>query len=129
MAVTSQTLEQGPRNVVMRFTNDGDAESAVVKVDVSALSPACERVSILKCEYSTNNRGGATPTGVAILWDATTPELAIALPPNNSDCLDYSEMGGLQNTKATGWTGDIKFTCGADDAYTITLWMRKKSAS
>ncbi len=128
MAVTSQTLEQGARNVVMRFTNNGDAEAAVLKVDVSALSPPCDRVAIERIEYTTNNTGGTTPTGVNILWDATTPELAVALPANNSDCLDYSAIGGLQNTKATGWTGDIKFTCSADDAYTITLWMKKKNA-
>lgn len=128
MAVTSQTLQQGDRNVVMHFTNDGDAESAVVKVDVSALSPACERVSIVRVKYSTNTRGGAAPTGVAILWDATTPELALQLSPNNSGYIDFRDIGGLQNTKATGWTGDIKFTCSADDAYSITLWMRKKAA-
>ena len=38
-AVTSQTLEDGPTHVAMKFTNvsDGTGESAVTKVDVSAL--------------------------------------------------------------------------------------------
>lgn len=128
MAVTSQTLEQGPRNVVMHFTNNGDAEAAVVKVDVSALSPPCDRVAIEKIKFNTNNTGGTTATGVNILWDATTPVLAATLPPNSVGELDFRDIGGLQDPKATGWTGDIKFTCSADDAYAITLVMKKKNA-
>ena len=39
-AVTSQTIQDGVKNVVMKFTNisDGTGESAVAKVDVSALT-------------------------------------------------------------------------------------------
>ena len=38
--VTSQTLIDGERTVIMKFTNisDGTGESAVLKVDVSALT-------------------------------------------------------------------------------------------
>ena len=38
-AVTSQTLVDGPKKAVLKFTNisDGTGESAVKKVDVSAL--------------------------------------------------------------------------------------------
>ena len=38
-AVTSQTIQDGERTAVLRFTNvsDGTGESAVKKVDVSAL--------------------------------------------------------------------------------------------
>ena len=39
--VTSQTIQDGGRNLIMKFTNvsDGSGESAVGKVDVSALFP------------------------------------------------------------------------------------------
>ena len=39
-AVATQTIIDGDRNVVQKFTNvsDGSGESAVVKVDVSALA-------------------------------------------------------------------------------------------
>ena len=42
-AVTSQTIIDGPKTAVLKFTNvsDGTGESAVKKVDVSAL--ACFR--------------------------------------------------------------------------------------
>ena len=52
-AVTSQTLIDGPTQAVMKFTNisDGSGESAVKKVDVSALATntngdACTEVTI-----------------------------------------------------------------------------------
>jgi hypothetical protein len=126
MAVASQTLEEGNRNLVMHFTNTGDAEAAVLKVDVSALTPPCAQVAIHKVKYATNGTGGAAPTGVNILWDATTDDVALTIPANASDCLDYKDIGGLQNPMSAGATGDVLFTCSADDAYSITLWMVKK---
>jgi len=53
-AVTSQTLADGDRVAVMKFTNlsDGNGESTVLKVDVSALN--------------TNSSTGATCTRVSI---------------------------------------------------------------
>ena len=52
-AVTSQTIQDGERKAVLKFTNasDGTGESAVKKVDVSALSSnsaglSCNRVTI-----------------------------------------------------------------------------------
>ena len=45
--VTSQTIVDGPRNCIMKFTNvsDGTGESAVAKVDVSALAANAEGVA------------------------------------------------------------------------------------
>ena len=58
-AVTSQTIVDGERNCVMKFTNvsDGTGESAVAKVDVSALSAnsegkACSEVRILRVSHA-----------------------------------------------------------------------------
>jgi hypothetical protein len=52
-AVTSQTIQDGERRAVLKFTNisDGTGESAVVKIDVSALAAnsrgeACTEVAI-----------------------------------------------------------------------------------
>ena len=53
-AVTSQTIQDGARHVVMSFTNvsDGTGEAAVKKVDVSALGSdpmsgsACSTVAV-----------------------------------------------------------------------------------
>lgn len=124
-AVASQTVLDGPRNVVMRFTNtsDGTGESAVTKVDVSALSGAPGRVSIKRIEYSTQGMA------VRLLWDATADDLIIDLPQNVTDVLEF-DAGGLQNPKSTGYTGDIQFTTighSSGDTYTVVLHMIKKA--
>ena len=64
-AVASQTIQDGPKTAIFRFTNvsDGTGESAVVKVDASALSEdpvtkkACTSVSIECIWYSTIGMG------------------------------------------------------------------------
>lgn len=55
-AVTTQTIQDGPSTAIFRFTNvsDGTGESAVAKIDVSALSKdpmtgaSCTGVTIQK---------------------------------------------------------------------------------
>ena len=58
-AVTTQTIIDGERNCVMKFTNvsDGSGESAVAKVDVSALAAnangkACSEVRIQRISHA-----------------------------------------------------------------------------
>ena len=126
-AVSSQTLIDGKKNVVMKFTNisDGTGEAAVLKVDVSALSGAPTSVSIDKITYAT---GGMS---VDILWDATTDVLAWSLPADTSEDVEFCEVGGLKNNAGTGVTGDINFTTighTAGDRYSIMLEMTKNYA-
>ena len=129
-AVTSQTLIDGGKQVVMKFTNvsDGTGESAVTKVDVSALSPsvdgdACTGVVIERIWWQ------CIGMKVKILWDATTNAFCIELGENQSGSHDYTVFGGLTNNAGSGKTGDLAFTTvghtGAD-TYTIVLYMRKK---
>jgi hypothetical protein len=123
--VRSQTLHDGPKNCVMEFTNisDGVGESAVLKVDVSALSGAPASVAIERVQYTTAG------LGVDILWDATTPVLAFHCPANETGEQDFRRMGALTNPKTSGWTGDLKFTTldhASGDRYTIVLHMKKK---
>ena len=72
-AVTSQTLVDGEKTAVLKFTNisDGSGESAVKKVDVSALAnnnagQACTRATIEKIWWQCNGMK------VKILFDAST---------------------------------------------------------
>ena len=129
-AVTSQTIQDGARHVVMSFTNvsDGTGESAVKKVDVSALTSdpmtgsSCSGVSIDSVWFSTLGMS------VKLLWDADTDVLALHLPADYSDTLDMSEFTGLRNNAGTGVTGDIMFTTvghSSGDAYTVILKMVK----
>ena len=125
-AVTKTTVEDGPKRAIIYCTNtsDGTGESAVVKVDVSALSSlqdgtACTGVRIEKITFT--NVG----MGVKLLWDASTDVIAAELPADYSDTLDYSDMSGLPNVAASGGkTGDIQLTTvghGSGDTYSIVL--------
>ena len=129
-AVTSQTLIDGNKSVVMKFTNisDGSGESAVTKVDVSALSAdtqgrTCTGVTIEKIWWQ------CIGMKVRILFDATSDVMAIELGENQSGHRDYTSFGGLTNNAGSGKTGDIQFTTighTSADTYTIILYMRKE---
>ena len=129
-AVATQTLIDGDKKVVQKFTNisDGSGESAVVKVDVSALA---------------TNSSGQTCTGVVIekiwwqcigmkvqiLWNATTNVFCIELGENQSGNHDYTVFGGLPNNAGSGKDGDVLFTTvghTSADTYTIIMSMRKE---
>jgi hypothetical protein len=128
-AVTSQTLFDGDKHVVMKFTNisDGTGESAVKKVDVSALESdingnTCTSVAIEKIWWQ------CIGMKVRMLFDATSDKFIIELGENQSGYHDYSEFGGIKNNAGSGKTGDIDFTTvghSSADTYTIILKMRK----
>lgn len=120
--VTSQTLIDGPRNVVMKFTNtsDGTGESAVLKVDVSTLSGAPARVTVKRVHYS------VAGMVARLLWDATTDVTILDLQGDGH--FDAECFGGLWNNAGTGITGDIMLTTvghTAGDSYSIILEMVK----
>ena len=129
-AVTSQTLADGPKTAVMKFTNvsDSGGESAVTKVDVSALSASADGVT---CTGVTIERIWWQCIGmkVQILWDASSDAFCIELGENQSGSHDYSVFGGLTNNAGSGKTGDLNFTtvgASANDTYTVILYMRKQ---
>tara|TARA_R110000744_G_scaffold183064_1_gene302381 strand:- start:1242 stop:1646 length:405 start_codon:yes stop_codon:yes gene_type:complete len=129
-AVTSQILIDGGKQAVIKFTNvsDGTGESAVTKVDVSALEAsvdgdACTAVVIERIWWQ------CIGMKVKILWDATTDAFCIELGENQSGDHDYTAFGGITNNAGSGKTGDIQFTTvghTSADTYTIILYMRKK---
>lgn len=124
-AVTSQTILDGERLFIGKFTNisDGTGEVGALKIDVSTLSAnaagnACNGVKINKVWAQTQGMG------VDILWDATTDLLCETIPADQLYMLDYSSFGGLPNNAGTGKTGDVLFsTVGAasGDRYTIVI--------
>ena len=133
-AVTSQTIVDTDKRVVMKFTNlsDGEGESAVKKVDVSALNShpdgtACSRAIIDQIWYDV---GGMRLT---IDFDASTnvPALVLggsAAAGNVQGHMDFRSFGGIKNNAGGGITGDIDFTTSGHtnlDHYTIILEMRK----
>lgn len=121
-AVTSQTLLNNKTRLIMKFTNtsDGTGESAVTKVTASTFS--CAELYIERVHLMTHGMGAD------ILFDATTPVLAMTLPVNATMSYDFSSFGGIKNNAGAGKTGDIKvttFDASLGDRYTIILEMRK----
>ena len=134
-AVTSQTIEDTPHKLVMKFTNTSDCtgESAVKKVDVSAFTAGsridsttvstCTDVRIDRIYY--NNSG----MSVKLLWDASSDVEAIHLKDTQGE-FDFSSFGGLKNNSGSGKTGDIMFTTvghSNTDFYWVVLEMTKIS--
>ena len=130
-AVASQTIVDGSSYVAIKLTNisDGTGESAVTKIDVSALEAdsrtglSCTDVNIDRIWWQ------CIGMKVRILFDADTDVMAIELGENQSGDHDYSLFGGLINNAGTGKTGDIKFTtvgASSGDTYTVIMYLRKK---
>ena len=129
-AVATQTLQDGAKMLVQKFTNisDGSGESAVVKVDVSGLAKnssgqACTGVVIEKIWWQ------CIGMKVQIFWNATTNVFCIELGENQSGNHDYTVFGGLPNNAGSGKDGDVLFTTighTSVDTYTIIMSMRKE---
>ena len=128
-AVTSQTIQDGERKAVLKFTNisDGSGEAAVKKIDVSALSAnsagaACTEVAVAKIWWQ------CVGMGVELLNDATANTLIIGLSPDSNGYHDYTDFSGIPNNAGDGKTGDVMFTTiGASntDTYTVIVEVLK----
>ncbi len=128
-AVTTQTIIDGERNCVMKFTNvsDGTGESAVAKVDVSALASnaagvACSEVRVMRVSHA------IVGMSVQMFLDATSNVLLMELAESSNGHMDFKDFGGLPNNAGSGKTGDILFTTkghSSGDTYSIVLEMVK----
>ena len=128
-ALATQTIQDDGNTAIFRFSNvsDGSGESAVTKIDVSALAvdpmtgAACTKVSIQKIYYSTIGMG------VKIFFDASSDVLAWQLNADFSDTLDFTDFTGIPNNAGSGVTGDIQFTTvghSSGDVYNIVMQVR-----
>ena len=129
-AVASQTIQDGERTAVMRFTNvsDGTGESAVKKVDVSALAAnsagqACTEVHIQRIYWMT------VGMSVKLEFDATSSVLLTHIPADATGDEYYDNFTAIPYNAGSGKTGDIDFTTvghSSGDSYMIILEMIKK---
>ena len=128
-AVTSQTLMDGERIAIMKFTNisDGTGETAVTKVNVANLARngaglACTGVIVSKISSVCHGME------VRMLWDATTDVPFFLSTVNTNYENDFSKFGGITNNAGAGKNGNIVFTTAdqtAGDTYTVVLEMIK----
>jgi len=137
-AVTSQTIEDGGKNLVMKFTNisDGTGESAVAKIDVSALNTepstgaSCSRVVLQRIWFS--NIG----MGFKLYWNATTNMFICQAPKDWSDTWDFTDssitLPGIPNNAGGGINGDLLLTTNdhtSGDTYSVVVWALKHYSS
>jgi len=133
-AVTSQTIVDTDKRAIIKLTNlsDGSGESAVAKVDVSALNAnakgeTCARVTLDQIWYDV---GGMR---VALEWNASTNVVAVVLggsaaAGNVQGHMDFRSFGGIKNNAGSGINGDIDLSTSGHtnlDHYTIVLELRK----
>ena len=128
-AVTSQTLLDGERMAIMKFTNisDGTGETAVTKVNVSNLAKsgsgqACTGVIVNKITSVCHGME------VRMYWDATVDVPFFMTTINTNYMNDFSDIGGITNNAGAGKNGNIVFStadASAGDTYTVVLEMIK----
>lgn len=128
-AVTSQTLLDGERLAIMKFTNisDGTGETAVTKVNVANLAKSA---SGLACTAVTVTKITSVCHGleVRMYWDASTDVPFFLSTINTNYENDFSNIGGITNNAGTGKNGNIVFStsdASSGDTYTVVLEMVK----
>jgi hypothetical protein len=121
-AVLAKTLRNTATEAAFLFGNasDGTGESAVQKVDISALVMAASKVTITKLVWSCDGMQ------VKILFDHTTDDL-VAILAGRGRLSDERECP-IQDPGSAGDTGDILFTTSGHstgDGYTVYMEIRK----
>ena len=129
-AVATQTIQDGERNAVLRFTNvsDGTGESNVGKVDVAALAKnsagqSCTEVHIQRIYWAT------VGMSVKLDFDASTNVLAIGLPADSTGDEYYDSFSAIPNNAGSGKTGDILISTtghSSGDTYMIISELLKR---
>ena len=104
-------------------SSDGSGSSTTL-VDVSALNTSttngksCTHVALNRIWYTVS---GAPDAPASLDWDATTNVTFLTLSYDNT--FDFSDIGGLINTEASGYTGDVLLvipsTADAGNEYTV----------
>ena len=105
-AITTQVLFESTKRYFVKINILGDGsgeETGTVLVDVSALTPAASKVSLVHLQAAFI---GFT---AELLWDATTDVRVLTIPEYWID-FNFHHAGGLDNNAGTGVTGDLLIT-------------------
>ena len=106
-SVTTQILEEGPRNVIVKIAGvlDTSDYSLNTAIDISTLNqggigPTPTQLRIDHIDYSISDQ-----IEVQLWWDATTD--VIILPIAGRGRMTFWNFGGLTNNAGAGKTGNI----------------------
>jgi hypothetical protein len=127
--VLNTTVFDGAKKLITHYNVVSDSTGGTTKiVDVSALASnngkTCKTVRLNKISFSVSVT--APVDAIRMLWDADTDVVFQTL--NGEMEYDYSSFGGLKNTEATNFTGDVNVTlpaCSNGDSATIVCeWIK-----
>ena len=127
--VLNTTVFDGSKKLITHYNVVSDNSGGTTKiVDVSALATnngkACTKVRLNKVSFNVSVT--AQVDALRMLWDAT-PDV-VFLTMNGEMEYDYSSFGGLKNTEATNFTGDVNVVlpaCTSGDTGTIVCeWIK-----
>ena len=130
--VLNTTVFDGTKKLITHYNVVSDSAGSTTKiVDVSALSTnpatgaACSRVRLMKVSFNVSVT--APVDAIRMQWDADTDVVFQTLAGEME--YDYSSFGGLQNTDATGVTGDVNVVLPActngDSATIVCEWIKE----
>ena len=128
--VLNTTVFDGSKKLITHYNVVSDSSGSTTKiVDVSELakSPAgktCTKVRLNKVNFNVSVT--APVDAIRMLWDADSDVVFQTLAGEME--YDYSSFGGLKNTEATNFTGDVNVTlpaCSNGDSATIVCeWIK-----
>ena len=128
--VLNTTVFDGSKKLITHYNVVSDSSGSTTKiVDVSELnsSPAnktCKTVRLNKISFNVSVT--APVDAIRMQWDASTDVVFQTLAGEME--YDYSSFGGLKNTEATGFTGDVNVVlpaCSDGDSATIVCeWIK-----
>ena len=127
--VLNTTLFDGSKKVITHYNVVSDSTGGTTKiVDVSGLNSnngkTCKTVRLNKVRFNVSVTAPAD--AIRMQWDADTDVVFQTLAGEME--FDYSDFGGLKNTEATGFTGDVNVVlpaCTSGDTGTIVCeWIK-----
>ena len=128
--VLNTTVFDGSKKLITHYNVVSDSSGSTTKiVDVSELnsSPAnktCKTVRLNKISFNVSVT--APVDAIRMQWDADTDVVFQTLAGEME--YDYSSFGGLKNTEATGFTGDVNVVLPAcsdgDSATSVCEWIK-----
>ena len=127
--VLNTTVFDGSKKLITHYNvvSDGDGSTTKI-VDVSTLASnngkTCKTVRLNKVSFNVSVT--APVDAIRMQWDADTDVVFQTLAGEME--FDYSDFGGLKNTEATGFTGDVNVVlpaCSDGDSATIVCeWIK-----
>ena len=128
--VLNNIVFQGDKKLITHYNVVSDSTGGTTKiVDVSTLTSnngkTCKTVRLNKVSFNVSVT--APVDALRMYWDNSGTNV-VFLTMNGEMEYDYSSFGGLKNTEATNFTGDVNITLPAcsngDTATVVCEWIK-----